>query len=206
MEPESGAGPTRRQLIRRTAVLAGAVAWTAPAVQSLAPAAFADGSPGCIGCLTGGGQILELGGAPDVFCANGVVADKISFGLGPICCPTHDPTEVEVVCHPGDGSAEQYHFDLYDVVTCSKTGDPSPPPGSSSCANRFQGTVQDNAGNVLTFDLTDNGEPGRNDIVSFVVTAPGGAVLVSGAGSLARGNLQAHEHLGKPLNLACDCD
>jgi len=206
MEPESGAEPTRRQMIRRTAVLAGAVAWTAPAVQTLAPAAFADGSPGCVGCLTGGGQILELGGAPDVFCASGVVADKISFGLGPICCPTHDPTEIQVTCHPQHGPAEEYHFDLNDAVTCSKTGDPAPPKATSSCANRFRGSAQDDLGNTLTFDLTDNGEPGRNDIVSFLVSGPGGAILVSGSGSLERGNLQALEHLGKPLNVDCDCD
>ena len=208
MEAESNEGPTRRQLIRRTAVLAGAVAWTAPALQTLAPAAHAVGSPGCAGCLTGGGQILPAGGVA-VVCADGVPAEKISFGLGQICCPTNDPTEIEIVCHPAGGdknSAEQYHFDLNDLVTCSKTGDPAPPPATSGCANRFQGTAQDDDGNTLRFDLTDNGEPGSNDKASFVVTSPIGAVLASGSGSVSRGNLQAHEHLGKPLNLECDCD
>ena len=209
MEQSTVEGPTRREMIRRTAVLAGTVAWVAPAVQTLAPAAHAVGSPGCFGCLTGGGQIVVVPGEPVPVCAGGVPADKLSFGLGQICCPTNDPTEIEIVCHPetaGRPAAESYHFDLNDLVTCSKNGDPSPPPGTSGCANRFTGTAQDDNGNTLFFDFTDNGEPGSNDKAMLKVTAPGGAVLALGSGSVSHGNLQAHEHLGKPLAVDCDCN
>ena len=206
MEQDEAPRPSRRQVIRRAALVTGAVAWTTPAVQSVAPAAFAQGSPACIGCLTGGGQIL--GG----ICKSGKPAEKISYGLGPICCPTHDPTEIEVNCHPvatgkkgTTPTAQTYHFDLNDVVTCSKTGDPSPPKATADCANRFTGTVYDKDGNKLAFDLIDNGEPGKNDVVTFTVTSPTNVVLLTGSGSLDRGNLQAHEHLGKPLALECDC-
>jgi hypothetical protein len=207
MELDEATGPSRRQVIRRGALVAGAVVWTAPAVQSIAPAAFAQGSPACIGCLTGGGQIL--GGV----CKDGKAADKISYGLGPICCPTHDPTEIQVTCHPAatgkkkgvTPTAQGYHFTLNDVVTCSKTGDPSPPKKTANCANRFTGTVYDDAGNKLSFDLIDNGEPGKNDVVTFTVTSPTNVVLLTGSGSLDHGNLQAHEHLGKPLDIECDC-
>jgi hypothetical protein len=50
MVEETPAGMDRRQLLRRGALLGGALAWTAPVVQSISPAAFADGSP-----PTGGG-------------------------------------------------------------------------------------------------------------------------------------------------------
>jgi hypothetical protein len=103
-------------------------------------------------------------------------------------------------------AAEPYHFTLNDVVTCTKTGDPSPPKQTQNCANRFTGTVYDDHGNKLSFDLTDNGEPGKNDIVTFTVTSPANVVLLAGSGSLDHGNLQAHDHLGKPIDLACDCN
>lgn len=41
-------GMNRRDLLRRGAILGGALAWTVPAVQTLSGAAFAAGSP-CIG-------------------------------------------------------------------------------------------------------------------------------------------------------------
>jgi hypothetical protein len=50
MVDEPSAGMDRRQLLRRGALLGGALAWTAPVVQSISPAAFADGSP-----IDGGG-------------------------------------------------------------------------------------------------------------------------------------------------------
>jgi hypothetical protein len=45
MVEETPADMDRRQLLRRGALLGGALAWTAPVVQSISPAAFADGSP-----------------------------------------------------------------------------------------------------------------------------------------------------------------
>lgn len=43
--PEEGQAPTRRDLLRRSALLGGAVVWTTPVVQSLSAPAFATGSP-----------------------------------------------------------------------------------------------------------------------------------------------------------------
>jgi hypothetical protein len=43
-------GITRRELIRRGAVVGGTLLWAAPVVQTLTPAAHAQGSPGPCGC------------------------------------------------------------------------------------------------------------------------------------------------------------
>ncbi|MCY7401021.1 MAG: hypothetical protein LH477_08695 [Nocardioides sp.] len=197
---ETRRGPSRRQILRGAA-LTGGVVWTAPVVQAIAPSASAATSIPCVGCLTGGGQIL--GG----ICKNAKPAAKISFGLGPICCPTHDPTEIEVNCHPAGKdarSAQKYHFDVNDQVTCRKTGNPAPPPQTQPCANLYRGTVNDKYGNTLLFEFVDNGEPGKNDSVRITITDSTGNTLVEGAASLDRGNLQVHPSLG-PMKVDCLC-
>ncbi len=202
VETTGSAGHSRRSVLRGAAVVAG-VAWTTPVVQAVAPAASAAVSLPCVGCLTGGGQIL--GGT-----CNGKAADKISFGLGPICCPTHDPTQIEVNCHPAatkkgkKPGAVAYHFDTDDQVTCRKDDDPQPPKQTQPCANIYRGTVKDKHGNTLLFEFADRGEPSRNDSVKITVTSPGGVTLVEGAGSLDHGNLQVHPHLG-PMKTDCVC-
>ena len=87
------------------------------------------------------------------------------------------------------------------TVTCTKTGDPSPPPGTEDCANRLTGTLTDEEGNTLSFIFEDNGEPGQNvDFVSISIDGPAGTA--SGSGLLAKGNLQIHEGLG-PIERDC---
>src|SRR6476646_3685698 len=120
MSDQQQRDPSRRTVLRGAAVAAGVV-WTAPVVQAVSQGTAAAVSLPCVGCLTGGGQIL--GGV----CKQAKPADKVSFGLGPICCPTHDPTEIEINCHPAGQPASKtqtYHFDVDDEVTCRKTGDP----------------------------------------------------------------------------------
>ena len=70
------------------------------------------------------------------------------------------------------------------------------------CANVFTGTVKDTSNNTLQFEFTDSGDPGKNDIATLTVTGPNGATLVTGTGSLDRGNLRAHPRLG---GMRCDC-
>ena len=82
-------------------------------------------------------------------------------------------------------------------------GNPAPAPQTADCANQFVGTASDSSSNTLTFTLVDNGEPGQDvDFVSMVVRDSGGATLLSGTGTLDRGNLQIHEGLG-PLEHDC---
>ena len=62
--PESGV--SRRELLQRAAVVGGSLVWLAPAIQSFAPRAYADVSPGvstCCQCVNdgagGGGSQYE---------------------------------------------------------------------------------------------------------------------------------------------------
>lgn len=202
-EPDmTESGLTRRDVMRRSALIGAAVVWTTPVVQSLSSPAFAAGTTAggdgsCFGCLTGGGQLI-VGGT-----VRGGIAN-VSFGLSPICCGENKPgTELEVNV---PGTSDSWHFNQNLVVTCTRditcsAGQPT------SCANKFTGTISDLAGNVLTFSLTDCGEPGTNvDKVSLVVTSAGGTVLVNATGTLDRGNLQAHLDLGIPApTRTCVC-
>lgn len=204
---QSEAGFDRRSLLKRAAVVGAAAAWATPTVQSIAAPAFALGSPvggECTACLTGGGQILTINGFSVVF--NGATIPSLSFGLGPLCCDGHMPTQIEVNAHPhGTPSRDDpsWHFTQDLVMSCTKTGNPAPPPGTVECPNRFSGTVSDGNGNALAFVFEDNGEPGVADYVSINITGPQGTL--SGTGTLDRGNLQAHESLGPVVRDCSGC-
>ncbi len=193
-------------MIKRAAVVGAATAWATPTVQSLASPAFAAGSPKapCGSCMTGGGQIVSMAGSPVTF--NGSQIPALSFGLGQLCCEDWKTEQIEVNAHPQGttGSTRNdpsWHFTTA-TLTCTKTGNPAPGPNTSDCANQFVGTATDGSGNTLTFTFQDNGEPGRVDYVSIQVTDSGGTTVLSGMGTLDRGNLQVHEGLG-PLEHDC---
>ena len=201
-----GAGISRRETLRRGALVAGATLWTTPVIQSIAHPAFAAGSPAqggeCTGCLTGGGQVIEN------VTFNGSLAE-VSFGLSPICCGEEPKpgTELEVNIHKvGDQPKNDlsYHFDVGLTLTCTLDSSCSAEQ-PAFCANRFTGFIFDADGNRLDFDLVDCGEPGQNvDKVSLKITSALNVIIVTAVGLLSRGNLQAHEALG-PIERVCDC-
>jgi prepilin-type processing-associated H-X9-DG protein len=59
-------GISRRDLLRRAAVVGGSVVWMAPAIQTLTPRAYADVSPGASTCC----QCVKIsgGGGPNNAC------------------------------------------------------------------------------------------------------------------------------------------
>lgn len=199
---EGQGGFDRRSFIRRSALVGAATVWAAPTIQSLVSPAFATGTQagGCTACLTGGGQIVTARGHLVTF--NGNSIPKLSFGLGQLCCEGQGPVEIEVNAHRRRPLTDiSWHFTDNLVLTCTKTGNPAPPPGTADCANRFTGTVEDGKGNTLTFVFEDNGEPGTLvDVVSISITGPQGTL--TGTGYLDRGNLQVHKGLG-PLTRDC---
>lgn len=85
---DSELGMTRRDLLRRGAVVGGTLLWVAPAIQSIAPAASAQvdrASPGthaCCYCFNGGDPnnpgAPPPGQNPYECLANGVSGDKIN--------------------------------------------------------------------------------------------------------------------------------
>jgi hypothetical protein len=215
-------GLTRRDALRRGALVAGATIWAAPVVQSVPVAAFASGSDGvCFGCLTGGGMQV-LGGSYTVYSGAadlvGVTySADISFGLSPICCDKRPGTELELnahltgLIHPDD--PDKWHFDDNLVVTCTRKGDPGMP---HACANVFTGTIDQPEKTVtkgnktahtpfarLKFQLADLGEGskkddegGNLDTVYFEVLDAQGRTVAYALGRLTKGNLQAHDDLG----------
>lgn len=198
-------GIDRRSFVRRAVAVSAVTAWATPTVQSLAAPAFATGTArgGCSACMTGGGFIVSTTAASVVFM--GKTIPRLSFGLGRICCEGTGPTEIEVNAHPTEKKKDDisYHFTTNLTLTCTKTGNPAPPKATADCANKFAGTVYDKDGNRLEFVFEDFGEPGQAvDMVSIQVFGPTGNAILSGAGTLAGGNLQVHEGLGK---LKRDC-
>lgn len=70
-------GLDRRAVLRRGAVLGGSLVWTVPAVQSIAGAAFAAGSPLCDASITGtsGGVCQKIVYTPTRACCDCVAAN-----------------------------------------------------------------------------------------------------------------------------------
>lgn len=206
-EHMSEGGLNRRSLIKRAAVTGAATAWATPTIQSIASPAFATGTPAgaCGSCITGGGNNI-LGGSWTL--PNGTIEplESISVGMGQICCVDNGPpskqNEVTVTLHPVNKKLKDKSFGFrYDLaVVCTKTGNPAPPTHTADCANHFEGTLTDGAGNTLRFMFEDNGEPGVVDRESIQIDGVAGHVL--GAGTLANGNLQVHEGLG-PIEHDC---
>jgi hypothetical protein len=199
-------GFDRRGFIKRAAVVGAATAWAAPTIQSLASPAFALGSAptgGCTACLTGGGEVI-VGGS-----YNGTPLRSISVGIGQICCtqpgPGNADPQIDVTLHPVGGHPRDdinFHFDTLLTITCSKTGNPAPPPDTADCSNQFVGTATNSDGDLLSFTFIDNGEPGTGvDYVSITLTAAAGGTA-TGTGTLDHGNLQVHEGLG-PITRDC---
>lgn len=185
MTETNDVGVGRRDLLKRTALIGGAVVWTTPVVQSLGGTALATMGSGCA-CLTGGGAKM-----PAIY--NGRPG-TLTFGNGKICCGS-PKTTLEVNFHPagahGNQGATAWHFTQVLTLNCTTTGNPSPPKNTAAGPNRFVGTSTDNQGAVVTFDLTDNGEPGTNDTGTLSIAKNGVTVLTASGFSV--GNLQAHK-------------
>lgn len=185
-------GISRRDLMRRGAVVGGSLVWAAPMVQSFTRPAFAqtDGSPVglCPGRMTGGGKI-QFGDPRGV-----------TYGLGPIDCGGRFATRstIQVNWSVG-GVAHIFHANRNGLsdVTCRET--PVDQENPFACFDTISGTVTGTlkVGSaaavpaVLGFTFVDGGEGNDSqDSSSLLITAGGQTVLnVSGP---VRGNLQAH--------------
>lgn len=100
-------GLDRRSVLKRGAILGGALVWTAPAVQTLAGPAFAAGSPPCCAKLGGGvnGQCQTLLFREDADCCSciseqGTIlpAAILACTLLTRCVPTGTTTDCNVAC------------------------------------------------------------------------------------------------------------
>lgn len=173
----------RRDMLKRGALVGGALIWTTPIVQSIGGSALATTGTGDCGWMTGGGQLTgTYRGEPA----------RVTFGLGKIRCGSTETT-LEVNAHPinsnGPSGDASFHFTTIITLNCITTGDPSPPKNSEP--NRYIGTASDGNGHVVSFDFTDNGEPGTNDEATISISE--NSVVILTATGFTGGNLQAHK-------------
>ena len=175
----------------------------APAGASIAVGAraigpWADGNPGgqefavlvtvptdCIvggvGRFTGGGKQVEVGGAA-----------KITRGLT-IHCDLLLSNNLEINWDNGNNFHMLEHL---ETIACfdNPAIDQKPPVAPlDTLVGRGTGRFNGVDGYSIVFTLIDAGEPGRDDQMGFVITAPNGSVVLNVPVSyLIGGNLQAH--------------
>jgi len=157
-------------------------------------AVLATGPTDCIiegvGRFTGGGHQVEVGGVA-----------RITRGLT-IHCDLLLSNNLEINWDGGNN----FHM-LEHLQTLACFDDPSieqrPPVAPlDTLIGRGTGRYNGVDGYSIVFTLIDGGEPGRNDMMGFNITAPNGSVVINvPVQNLNGGNLQAHydqPHKNKP--------
>lgn len=187
-------GLSRRQLIKRGAIVGGVALWAPPVVQSFRMPAYGQvGSPQppvtCIvdGFMTGKGTFLLAGGS------------KVNYDLRKLDCPPLDsPPELKVDWKAG---GNEYGFELSAFTSKVCTDDPGIPNGADATFDTVTGSatgtltvngVPENAS--VTFQFVDAGE-GNNSGDKGSITIVGdnsGQVLNILDQLIDGGNLQAH--------------
>jgi hypothetical protein len=169
---------------------------TSVVVSALAVGTWADGTPGgqsasttvtvpgdCVvngtGRFTGGGNTVEIGMA------------KITKGLT-IHCDLLLSNNLEI-----NWGANNFHMlEHLQTIACldDPTIDQRPPVAPlDTLIGRGIGRFKDVDGYTIVFTLIDAGEPGRNDMMGFTITAPDGSTVINvPLQNLTGGNLQAH--------------
>jgi hypothetical protein len=170
---------------------------TTVAVGARANGAWADGNPGgqevainvsvpadCVdggdGRFTGGGKQVEVGPA------------KVTRGLT-IHCDLLLSNNLEINWDNGN----KFHMGEHlQTIACfdNPAFDQSPPAAPlDTLIGRGIGRYNGVDGYGIVFTLIDKGEPGRNDQMGFIITAPDGSVVLNvPVQTLTAGNLQAH--------------
>ena len=185
---------SRRQLIKRGAVVGGVALWAPPVIQSLTMPAHAQvGSPEppveCIvdGYMTGKGTV-DLAGF------------SVDYELRKLDCPPlTSPPELKVDWT--DGGVD-YHFELFTFTSRLCTDDPGIPNGANANFDTVQGSgngtltvdgVPESAS--VTFQFIDAGEGANSpDSASLTITGVNSGQVLSFANEIIdKGQQQAHD-------------
>ncbi len=187
-------GITRRDALKRGAVVGGAVIWASPVVQTIGMRdAWAQSTPSPLcGRMTGGGNDPKV--------------DKIvRYGFELHCGVAVLPNNLEVAFLYNDQEVN-FHMDTLLSITCSDDPSVTPNPpnadfdtmvgtGSGHLTGPGAGcTGTDSA--LIEFTLVDGGEGGGSpDFISFKITC-GSTTVLETSGSPFGGNIQAHNATG----------
>jgi Dictyostelium (slime mold) repeat len=133
------------------------------------------------GRMTGGGSVFTKGGK------------RVTHGFELHCDAEVGPNNLEINWPTGNN----FHLESLTSATC--TDDPAiepPPPdaGFDTYVGTGVGRCNGVSGALITFTLTDAGEPGKFDTATFEITGCPGGLTLSVSGHLHKGNQQAHAH------------
>lgn len=141
------------------------------------------------GRFTGGGKQLTV---------NDVTGHSVAVTKGfEVDCDLHQPSNnLEVNWQDPAQTAHKFHMTAFTAAVCTLTGNPAPPPAPvNNIVGTGTGRYDGSDGYTIVFQLIDNGEPGKNDMASFMVfeTAnPSHVVLNVALTTISGGNVQAH--------------
>ncbi len=193
---ETRADISRRQLIKRGAVVGGVALWAPPVVQSLRMPAFAQvGSPTPVTCIVDG----QMVGGGFVYLPNG---KKVTYELRVMDCPplTSNP-ELQVSWKVGSGAnATTYDFELAAFASRTCSDNPAIPNGPNA---NFDTVVGSGTGTLkvngvpqigtIQFGFVDAGEGNTSgDTVTLIINDAANNNLINIVNQLVDGgNLQA---------------
>lgn len=125
------------------------------------------------------------GGGDKIITAGGI---SVSFSLE-LDCDRHHSYNLEI-----NWSGHHFHLETFDAASCYLIGPPEPPFAPiNEMIGVGTGLFDGMPGYTVSFTLIDNGEPGRSDEAAFLITGPGGGIVLNvPLQSLTKGNLQAH--------------
>lgn len=185
-EQETRAGISRRQLIKRGAVVGGVALWVPPVVQSMRLPAYGQvGSPPPVSCIVDG--FMTGGGA--------VVSADLDYELHKIDCPPQpSPSEPHMTVNFGGNI---FVVTSYTQITC--TDDPTVPNGANAdfdtVSGSGEGTLNGVPGYTVQFQFVDGGEgqPPNGDRVTLIISDPNDNVVFSVINQpIDKRNQQAH--------------
>lgn len=201
--PDGNLGVSRRQLIKRGAIVGGAVVWAAPVVQSFTAPALSQTLYQLCCRFTGGGGSGGKSGLTNV----------VHYGFELYCGPNPpSPNNFTVsFVDPATGKTVTFHLESGYFATCSPPPTTTPNAPCSIIEGGGSGRVTGPGRSVIdsaatfTFKLIDDdpnqGETG-GDFLRVCVTyvnSKGTATQFCSEG-IPNGNIQAHEVRGSKAN------
>ena len=163
--------------------------WPAGDASNIVTVAIPSNCAPGTGRFTGGGKQLTI---------NDATGDSIAVTKGfEVDCDLHQPSNnLEVNWQDPSQTAHQFHMTAFTSAICTLTGNPTPPPAPvNNIIGTGNGRYDGADGSTIVFQLIDNGEPGKNDMASFMVyqtSNPSNVVLNTKLTVINGGNIQAH--------------
>ena len=203
-QPDGNLGISRRQLIKRGAIVGGTVVWAAPVVQSFTAPAYSQTLYQLCCRFTGGGGSGGDSGLTNV----------VHYGFELYCGPNPPaPNNFTVTfIDEATGKRVTFHLESNYTATCAPPPTTTPDAPCSQITGGGSGRVTgpgatDGSSATFTFELRDE-DPGRGetggDFMKVCVTYTNklGQLKTFCSEGIPTGNIQAHEVHGSKANCA----